>query len=300
MELRSVCRFCILLLAASAVLPMRGDTQFRARKMTRNDVPLGKGQCDIRLQVDNEVEVSIRGDLVAVRTISGHDSRDAGSECNEPLPAGDIQGFRFQGIDGRGEVRLLAEPSRRNGFQAVVRIRDNAGGEEGYHFRLTWMMTGGGPDLTRRDPDDRRQDADDFPGRRRDADDFPGRRRDGDFGNGRGGLAWNNTTHFAGPGRGSSTLSGYGGQRLMDVSVDIDRGNRILISFRTDSGRPLTFSGQVIGVDGDTIKADVATEDRARLRGPMYLSRTPRGDVYRISLDATDGQSQLSLDWNRR
>ena len=152
------------------------------------------------------------------------------------------------------------------------------------------MMAGGGPDITRGDPDDRRKNA----------DDFSGRRRDDDFDDRRGGLSWNNTTHYAGPGRGSSTLSGYGGQRLMDVSVDIDRGNRILVSFRTDSGRPLSFSGQVIGVDGDTIKADVATDDRARLRGPMYLSRTPRGDVYRITLDATDGQDRLSLDWNRR
>src|SRR5579864_222768 len=149
MGLRSVFRFCILLLAVSAVLPMRADTQFRARKMTRNDVPLGKGQCDIRLQVDDEVEISVRGDLVSIRTISGRDSRDDGSECNEPLPTRDIQGFRFEGIDGRGEVRLLAEPSRRNEFQAIIRIRDSASGEEGYHFRLTWMMTGGGPDLTR-------------------------------------------------------------------------------------------------------------------------------------------------------
>ena len=39
--------------------------------MTRDDVPVGKGQCDIRLQVDGEVEVSVRGDRVDVRTIIG-------------------------------------------------------------------------------------------------------------------------------------------------------------------------------------------------------------------------------------
>ncbi|HLK46972.1 MAG TPA: hypothetical protein VKT49_02495 [Bryobacteraceae bacterium] len=277
------------LLVLSAALPVYADTQFRARKMTRTDVPLGKGQCDIRLQVDNEVEVTVRGDMVFARTISGRDSRDDGSECNEPLPVRDIQGFNFEVKDSRGEIRLLAEPSRRNGFGAVVRIRDSAGGEGRYHFRLSWMITGGG-DFTRRGPDDFR----------RDGDDSPARRRNDDLDDRRGGLAWNNTTHFAGRGQGSSTLSGYGGQRLMDVSVDIDRGNRIFVSFRTDSGRALAFSGQVIGIDGDTIKADVATDDRARLRGSMYLSRNPRGDVYRITLDATDGQDRLSLDWSRR
>jgi len=271
--------FAVLTVAVG--VPACADTQFRARRMTRSDVPLGKGQCDIRLRVDNEVEVSIRGDMVTVRTISGRDARDEGSECNEPLPAGRVEGFRFEGIDGRGEVRLLAEPTGRNGYQAVVRIRDNAGGEEGYHFRLSWMTTGG--DFNHRDDDDRRR---------------PG--HDDDLANRPGGLVWNNAAHFTARGRGSSSLAGYGSQQLFDATVDIDRGNRILVSFRTDSGRSLTFSGSVIGMDGDTLKADVATDDQARLRGPMYLSRTPRGEFDRIRLEATDGQSRLTLDWNRR
>ena len=276
------CRNWVLVLIGLAVVPACADSQFRVRKMTRTDVPLGKGQCDIRLRVDNEVEVSIRGEMVNVRTISGRDARDEGSECNEPLPAGRVEGFRFEGIDGRGEVRLLAEPTRRNGYQAVVRIRDGGSGEEGYHFRLSWMMTGGG----------------DFS--RGDSRDFPGRGRDDDFDHRPGGLAWNNANQYTARGRGVSTLAGYGSQQLFDATVNFDRGNRILVSFRTDSGRPLTFSGSVIGMDGDTLKADVATDDRSRLRGSMYLSRNPRGDFYRINLEATDGQSRLTLNWNRR
>lgn len=273
--------YCIgtTLLVFSAAAPVWADTQFRARKMTRSDVPLGRGQCDIWLYVDNELEVSVRGDMVSVRTISGREGRDAGSECNEPLPYHDVAGFRFEEADSRAEMRLIAEPSRRDNYQAVVRIRDPQSGDCRCHFRLTWDMASGG-DRTRRD-----------------SGDF---RRDGDFDDRRGGLAWNNTTHFAGPGRGSSTLSGYGTQPLFDVSVDIDRGNRILVSFRTDSGRRLSFSGSVIGVDGDTLRADVATDDQARLRGSMFLSRNPRGDVYRITLDATNGQDRLGVDWSRR
>lgn len=276
---RILCRIGVTLLIFSAAAPVWADTQFRARKMTRSDVPLGRGQCDIWLYVDNELEVSVRGDMVSVRTISGREGRDAGSECNEPLPYHDVAGFRFEEADSRAEMRLIAEPSRRDNYQAVVRIRDPQSGDCRCHFRLTWDMTSGG-DRTRRD-----------------SGDF---RRDGDFDDRRGGLAWNNTTHFAGPGRGSSTLSGYGTQPLFDVSVDIDRGNRIMVSFRTDSGRRLSFSGSVIGVDGDTLRADVATDDQARLRGSMFLSRNPRGDVYRITLDATNGQDRLSVDWSRR
>ena len=125
-------------------LPALADTQFKVRKMTRGDVPLGKGQCDIRLRVDGEAEVSVRGDTVLVRTISGRDARDDGSECNEPLPARAVDGFNFEVRDSRGDIVLLSEPVRRTDFRAVVRIRDSEGGEGRYHFRLSWAMDGGG------------------------------------------------------------------------------------------------------------------------------------------------------------
>src|SRR6516162_2979115 len=106
MKRTTISRTGLVILALSAALPGWADMQFRARKMTRNDVPLGKGQCDIRLQIDGEVEVSVRGDFVYLRTISGRDGRDDGSECNEPLPNGPVEGFNFEVKDSRGEIRL--------------------------------------------------------------------------------------------------------------------------------------------------------------------------------------------------
>ena len=47
--------------------------------------------------------------------------------------------------------------------------------------------------------------------------------------------------------------------KVMQGAIDIDRGNRILVAFRTPSDRHLSFSGSVIGVEGDKLKADVAT-----------------------------------------
>src|ERR1035437_1122908 len=141
---RKLLRAGVALLALCAALPALADTQFRIRRMTRNDVPPGKGQCDIRLQVDNEVEVSVHGDMVMIHTLSGRDPRDDGSECNAPLPNRNIEGFSFQVIDSRNEIRLAAEPSRRNDFTAVVHIHDTASGEGRYHFRLSWVIGGGG------------------------------------------------------------------------------------------------------------------------------------------------------------
>ena len=271
----------LLALALFSALPATADIQFRVRRMTRDDVPLGKGQCDIRLQVDDRVEVAVRRDLVAVRRLSGQEARDDGSECNLPFPDRDLRDFRFEVVDSRNEIRLIDEPSRRNDYTALVAIRDGSGGFGRYHFRLSWSITAAG----------------EFP-RRDGPPEFP--RGDGDRGPG-GGFAWNNATHFSSPGRGGSTLSGYGTQRLFDATVDIDRGGRIQVSFRTDTGRPITFSGSVIGRDGDVLKADVAADDRMlRLRGPMYLTLRGRENIQRISLDATNGRDNLRLNWDRR
>jgi len=134
-----------LAVALGVVRPARADLEFQAKRMTRTDVPLGKGQCDIRLRVDGEVEVSVRGDRVRVRTVAGRDARDDGSECNEPMPARPLTGFNFEVLDRRGDIKLLSGPEGRSGFSAVVRIRDSEGGEGRYHFRLSWQMDGGGP-----------------------------------------------------------------------------------------------------------------------------------------------------------
>jgi len=244
--------------------------------MTRDDVPPGKGQCDIRLEVDNQVEVAVRRDMVSIHTLAGNESRDVGSECNAPLPDRDIRGFNFQVVDSRNEMRLIEEPSRRNDFSVIVRIRDGAGGYGRYHFRLSWMMTPGG----------------DFRGPGDDRRDFPGR-RDGD------GFSWNNTITFRGFGRGESAFNDYGVQRLSNVTVDIDRGGKLVATFRTDRGRPLSFTGVVIGREEGRLKADVTTEDR-RLRGPMFLSVDDRQNVNSITLEATDGRDRLRLNWDRR
>jgi hypothetical protein len=250
--------------------------------MTRNDVPLGKGQCDIRLQVDDQIEVAVRRDIVSIRTLSGQEPRDDGSECNLPFPDRDLRDFNFEVKDKRNEIRLIDEPSRRNDFTALVAIRDNSGGFGRYHFRLSWAITA----------------ANEFPRRDGGPPEFP---RPGGDGRPGGGFAWNNVIHFNGSGRGGSTLTGYGSQRLFDATVDIDRGGRIQVSFRTDSGRPITFSGSVVGRDGEVLKADVAADDRMlRLRGPMYLTLQGRENIYRISLDATNGRDSLRVNWDRR
>jgi hypothetical protein len=249
--------------------------------MVRTDVPPGRGQCDIRLQVDNEVEVTVRRDMVVSRTLSGQDAIDDGSECSFPLPDRDIRGFSFQGVDGRGDVRMVAPPSPRNDFAVVVRILDSAGGFGRYHFRLSWDAAAApaprGPDMDRRTPSPAGPD----------------------------GFARNNVINYHGHGTGESRLNDYS-QRLADVSVDIDLGAKIVVSFAPERGRgndraarPAVFTGTVMSRETGRLRADMVTEDR-RLHGTMTLSVDDRQNVNSITMDATDGRDHLHLVWDRR
>jgi hypothetical protein len=273
-------RIGIALLALGIALPAVADTQFRIRQMTRDDVPRGKGQCDIRLQVDNQVEVTVRGDAVSIRTIAGQDARDDGSECNAPLPRRDLVGFNFEVMDRRNEIRLVAPPDRRNDFAAIVFIRDGNGGFGRYHFRLSWDMMA----TSEMRPPDRRDDD---------------RRHDNDRPAPGGGFAWNNVVNFHGQGRGSAVYNNNDLRRLLDVNVDIDRGGHIQVAFRTERGRPMTFSGRVVDREGGRLKADVASED-GRLRGMMFLAVDDRWNVASVNMEATDGRDRVRVNWDRR
>jgi hypothetical protein len=234
--------------------------------------------------VDKEVELSLRGDAVAVRTLSGSDARDDGSVCNLPLPDRDVVGFSFEVVDSRKEVRLVAEPSRHNGFAAIVRIRDTSKGEGRYHFRLGWTITesdygrpGGGNDRS--------------PSRRDDNFDRPP---------GGSGFSWNNNVSFRGKGQGTASMNSAAGLGLSEVSIEIDRGGKMAAWFRTEGGgRPISFTGQVLASEGGRWKVDVVSGDH-RLRGPMWISVDERQRVNSVTLEATDGRDRMRLSWDRR
>ncbi len=271
----------VITAALLAAAPIWGDSQFRVKQTTRNDIPPGKGQCDIRLQVDNEAEIRFHRDVVMIHTISGRDPFDDGSECNAPMPDRDFGGFNFEVMDSRGEIRLVDPPNFRNDFSAVVHIRDSAGGLGRYHFRISWAMgsVGGPPPGPERphDIDPRRPDS--------------------------GGFAWNNTLHSAMRGRGEAAMERAGDRGdiapLDDVTVDVDRGGKILISFRSGRNAPVTFEGRVTAWDNGVMKANVSTMERFfRVNGPMILNYDRGQNVVRIEMEAFDGQHRLRLHWD--
>jgi len=258
-------------LAAALLIavPALADTHFRLKQMKPTGAPVGKGLCEIRLDVAGETEVSLRGDVLSVHTISGRDARDQGSACNEPLPAGDIRGFAFEVKESRGETHLAAPPSSANQYQAIVHIRDDGPGTGRYHFRLTWNLS----IQTMRE--ERPQ--------------------------GPPGFVWNNATRYQSHGQGEVTV-GDAHLALLDVDAAIDLAGKVWVSFRTARPEPLTFSGMLNARDGGRLRADVVCNGPEwHVQGPMFLTvDEAHNRVTAITLEATDGRDRMRLEWNSK
>ncbi len=258
-----------LVLLIGTPLGAYADTQFRVRPMKPTQAPLDKGLCDIRLRVEGEVELTLRGGTVSLHTLSGRDARDNGSACNQPLPDRDIRGFALEAKQNRDAIRLVAAPSSANDFQAVIRIRNVTPGDDRYHFSLTWKVTAAG------------------------LGDEPQA--------GPAGFVWNNATRYKSRGQGEAA-AGDVHLGLLDVDVSIDLGGRVWVVFHTARKEPLSFSGVVNNSEEGRLRADVVCDGPDwHVQGPMFLSVDEARDrVTAITLDATDGHDHLHLDWKRR
>lgn len=282
-------RVLLVLACFAAALPAVADTRFRVRQMTRNDVPFGTGQCDIRLQIDDEAEVSLRGDTVYIRTITGRDGRDDGSECNEALPARDLQDFRFEVKESRGDIQLLAEPSRRSGYAAIVRIRDSKSGEGRYHFRIKWALTGGGGWRGRDEGSLRGPGEGSWRGPDQGTLAPPPAERSRDL------SRWDRTIFYTGRGRGRFFRPGQGQRRISGVVVRIERNGRVLTDLHTERGR-VSFGGRVVRVLDDGRIAAVVRSADGGIDGEMLL--VVSGDRVRaIRMDTGSGRDRIELDW---
>lgn len=125
-----------------------GQIDFRVRlgKQPGWDPRAREGRCDVRMWVDHQAELRIRGDAISVRTVEGGRSYDEGSACSQPLPYNSINDFQVRQTAGRSRVNLVQPPSRMNNYSAVLAINDDQGGGDHYAFEITWKSEGDRPD----------------------------------------------------------------------------------------------------------------------------------------------------------
>lgn len=256
----AVGRLACLVLPLLFLIPARADIQFQAKPMTDAKLPRGKAECEIRLIVDRQVDVSLRGDTIAVHTLTGADARNNGSECTAPLPATAVDGFALAVKKQHGAAKLAAEPSPNNNFTAIVSIHSKTAGENLFDLRISWNMSA-----------------------------LPA------------GINANNAFHFAAVGAGKAVLNEAAPAALGDVTVDIDRGGNSVVTFHLGRSASASFAGTVMSWEGGVLKMDARADDRfQRLPGPMYVYFDAGKQVYKIAMDATNGQDQLRLTWERK
>jgi hypothetical protein len=89
-------------------------------------------------RVDGDVRVVMRGDDVWTQDISGRNARRTRARVARALPtqAGIV---RVQLLDGRGNVRVIQQPSSRNNYTTVVHISDRSGGADRYRLAAYWQ-----------------------------------------------------------------------------------------------------------------------------------------------------------------
>lgn len=95
------------------------------------------GRVRWRGTVDDNVQLVIRDEQIEVRTIGGSVYENGTYNFTSPLPRRRAS-VSVNKISGRGEVRILQQPTRDNDYTAVVEIRDPNGGAREYEIEVSW------------------------------------------------------------------------------------------------------------------------------------------------------------------
>jgi hypothetical protein len=105
----------------------------------------GVGSFDLLFYVDGEAIVYVKDTGLRYSLLSGAPLQNAGSNYSQPIPHAVFGDFNMEKIAGRGTVTLVETPVALNNFSAVVRIKDDKGGRDLYHIRLTWSWNPANP-----------------------------------------------------------------------------------------------------------------------------------------------------------
>lgn len=88
-------------------------------------------------RVDGADDILIRGRSVRVDHLGAKPIQYQDYRFSAYLPARAVE-VELHPIEGRGTLRLLEQPSKRNDYTVVVRIEDDRGGASDYEFEIVW------------------------------------------------------------------------------------------------------------------------------------------------------------------
>lgn len=247
-------RWSFSLIAASASLVSAQEVipfeEMEAYRQGRQGRPLFEWNG----RVDREIQIIMRGNDAWIREIGRTEPGRGRLEVARALPrdAGEV---RLRGA-GRGEIDVLQQPSARNRYTTIVRLRDPRSGAAGYHVAAYWVDANYGNGRGRNDDWGRGPDWD--RGRGND-------RRDGPWGNG----PWDNGPR--GPDRGERALVHWTGDVDHDVEIRI-QGERV--TYRNLSGKGVRSVRVELGRGIPRGVTEVRLASRSG-RGTVHITQQP-------------------------
>jgi len=89
-------------------------------------------------RVDREIQLVVRGNQVREERIGNTEPRGGRARTLSSMPRSDGQ-LNIQVVEGRGNVNVIQQPSRQNGYTAIVRIEDPQSGSDTYRLAAYWQ-----------------------------------------------------------------------------------------------------------------------------------------------------------------
>ncbi|MES2459285.1 MAG: hypothetical protein V4671_01790 [Armatimonadota bacterium] len=99
-------------------------------------IPAQAGTLSWSGDVDDTATISIQGRDIRITSNAGG-VRNARESLRGGIPRDDVR-VRLDRHDGRGQIRIIQQPSNRNNYTTIVRIEDRSAGRDRYSFTLDW------------------------------------------------------------------------------------------------------------------------------------------------------------------
>jgi hypothetical protein len=128
-------------------------------------IPAHAGTLSWSGDVDDTATIALSGRSLRT-TSNAHGIRNERRSLRGVMPRDDVR-VRLDRNDGRGQIRIIQQPSSRNNYTTLVRIEDPRSGRDHYSFTLYWDER---YDTSRDRDRDGYRDRDDYRDQRRDHD----------------------------------------------------------------------------------------------------------------------------------
>jgi hypothetical protein len=95
------------------------------------------GRAFWRGNVDSKVQISVQGKALTVNTFAGQNYGEGVFSFTSALPRRNVS-VEVIKKKGRGDVRVVQQPSRSNDYTAIIEVTDNENGAREYQLEIIW------------------------------------------------------------------------------------------------------------------------------------------------------------------